>query len=151
MLKALYQMFTSWVLQEPYVDIITKSKDGTPLTQLITPRGFGNGGWRIETTAEGQWGSVLVFGIERDLGKYKRKAIEALEGNYDNMLTESDIDKIALIVEVAIKRKGYRAFTHNGKKHMEFVDYSLDPKDVTRLKQALAEYNFIKLTTKQKS
>lgn len=144
-------MFTDWLLQEPYVDIITKSKDGTALTQLITPRGFGNGGWRIETTAEGQWGSVIIFGIERDLGKYKDKAIEALEGKLDNIFDQNHLDKIALIVEVAVKRKGYTAFKHNGKPHMEFVKYSLDPRDVKRLKQALVEYNFLKDTTKQKS
>lgn len=151
MFKALRKMFTDWLLQEPYVDIITKSKDGTALTQLITPRGFDNSSWRIEATTEGQWGSVVIFGIERDLGKHKDKAIDALEGRLDNIFNQNSLDKIALIVEAAVKRKGYTAFKHNGKLHMEFVNYSLDPKDVKRLKQALVEYNFLKDTTKQKS
>lgn len=151
MFKALRKMFTDWLLQEPYVDIITKSKDGTALTQLITPRGFGNGGWKIETTAEGQYSSLVYFGIQQDLGKHKDKAIDALEGRLDNIFNQDSLDKIALIVEAAVKRKGYTAFKHNGKPHMEFVNYSLDPKDVKRLKQALVEYNFLKDTTKQKS
>ncbi|XAG95784.1 hypothetical protein U7154_000017 [Kononvirus KKP3711] len=151
MFKALRKMFTDWLLQEPYVDTITKSKDGTTLTQLITPRAFGSGSWRIETTAEGQWGSVIIFGIERDLGKYKDKAVEALEGRLDNIFNQDSLDKIAIIVEAAVKRKGYTAFKHNGKPHMEFVKYSLDPRDVKRLKQALVEYNFLKDTTKKKS
>lgn len=151
MFKALRKMFTDWLLQEPYVDVITKSKDGTPLAQLITPRSFGNGGWRIEATTEGQWGSVIIFGIERDLGKYKEKAVEALEGKLDNIFDQNSLDKIAIIVAAAVKRKGYTAFKHNGNPNMEFVECSLDPRDVKRLKQALVEYNFLKDITKQKS
>lgn len=150
MFKALRKMFTDWLLQEPYVDVITKSKDGTPLTQLISPRSFGNGGWRIETTTEGQWSSVIIFGIERDIGKYKEKAVEALEGKLDNIFDQNSLDKIAVIVAAAVKRKGYTAFKHNGKPNMEFVECSLDPGDAKRLKQALVEYNFLKDTTKQK-
>lgn len=151
MFEALSKMFTEWVKQEPYVDTIRKSKDGTALTQLITPRRFAVGGWKIATTSEGMKGSLIKFAIEQDLGKYKDKAIEALEGKLDNVLEQSSIDKIAIIVEVAVKRKSYKAFRHNGKSYMEFVDCSLEHTDIERLNQALVKYNLLKDTTNKKS
>lgn len=150
MFKRLKKWFYDWATNEPYVDNVKLSIDGTPLVQLITPRGSFSG-WSIKPTDEGCLGSVIQFGIERDFGANIEYAIDALEGRLNNLFTDITLAKIALITEAVVKRKGYTAFKHNGKPYMEFVKFSLDPKDVKRLKQALIEYNFLKDTTKQKS
>lgn len=147
------KVLKEWSESEPnHIDVCRKSIDGTPLTVLITPKGlFSHGGWRIESTPESQRGSLLLFSIERDLGKYLEYAIDSLNGKYNNLFTLESLEKISIVVETAIKKKGYTAFSHNGKPYMEFVDYSLDPRDIKKLKQALINYNFNKLSTKQKS
>lgn len=151
MLKWLKKWFKDWLNDEPRVDVINRAIDGTPLTVFITPRGMFSRGWRIENTSESIKGSMYIMGIQMDFGKHQDKAIDALEGRLDNLFTLEALERISITVEAAIKAKGYRAFKHNGKPHMEFVSYSLDPRDVKKLQQALTEYNFRKLSTKKKS
>lgn len=151
MIKWFKKKFIAWVNQEPYIDVIRSSVDGTPLTQLVTPRMFDTSGWRIETTDKGKSASVLKFAIDMDLGKHLEQLIKALSGDFNDRFTREDIDHLAYIAQKAVDTKGYRAFKHNGKTHMEFVNYSLDPRDITKLRQAIIHYNFVKLSTKQKS
>ncbi len=151
MFKWLRKRFNDWLLQEPYIDVISRSINGTPLTQLVTPRSLTGGGWRIEATPECQKGAVIKFAIQSDIGSNLSYAVDALEGKLDNLFCQNDLDMIASKIETVVQKKGYRAFKHNGKPHMEFVDYSLDPRDLKKLKQALVDYNFRMDTTKQKS
>lgn len=118
MFKRLKKWFYDWANNEPRVDSVTVSIDGTPLVQLITPRGSFNG-WRMETTEEGRVGSLIQFSIERDFGTHIEYAIDALEGRLNNIFTEETLAKVALITEATVKHKGYTAFKHNGKPHME--------------------------------
>lgn len=127
---------------DPYEDSIQTSINGTPLVVLVTPKPFSYQRAYIKTTETGLQSSKLFFGIQMDFGKYLSVTIEALEGRHNSIFSHDDLKKILDISEKVLKTGEYSVFKHNGKPHMELVKYSLDPRGITKLRQAVQTYHF---------